>query len=190
MNIQIPSARVPLIDPRTGLITQEWFVFLFSLQTSILTNETAIDVLEAAFSTAKAKITDVGGFAVKYINKTGAASIKGYCVTTGSANDSVILTPIGVPNGIGVFLDSGVADGAEAWVVTKGKAYGYFNGSTTFGYLARTPIAADAGGVAGQLISEAIPTSPFATDKHFCEMGHLAETRTGAGLALFEVHQN
>lgn len=36
MNVQIPSFRVPLIDQRTGLISREWFQFLFQLSTPIL----------------------------------------------------------------------------------------------------------------------------------------------------------
>jgi len=35
----------------------------------------------------------------------------------------------------------------------------------------------------GQAKSEAVPTSPFATDKHFSEIGHVLESRTGEGLA-------
>jgi len=175
MNIRIPSARVPLIDQKTGLISREWFTF-FSLL-----NE---------FIPENIKFTSEGGFAVRYVNKTGAVSVKGYCVRIGSVDNSVILVPIGEPDGIGVFLEDGIPDGAEAWVVTKGKAYAYFSGDATAGHLARTPLASDTGEVSGQLISEAYPTSPFATDKHFCEMGHVVTSRTGAGLALIELHQN
>lgn len=31
MNTQIPAARVPLIDSRSGLISREWYMFLFTL---------------------------------------------------------------------------------------------------------------------------------------------------------------
>lgn len=139
----------------------------------------------------KVFFTPEGGIAVKLTNKTGGVSVKGNCVTTDdSTNNAVKLVAIGVPNCIGVFYDSGIADGSDAWVVVSGIADVYFWDSTTRGHLARTGIAADTGEVAGQALSEAVPTSPFATDKHFCEIGHVLETRTGAGLAKVVLHFN
>jgi hypothetical protein len=138
----------------------------------------------------KAKITTEGGLAIKLTNKTGAPSVKGYCATAGSVNNSVILVPIDTPNCIGIFYESGIADSAEAWIVISGIADVYFWGSTTAGYLARTGLTSDTGEVSGNAISEAVPTSPFATDKHFCEIGHCLETRTGAGLAKVNLHFN
>lgn len=137
------------------------------------------------------KFTNDGGLAVQYLNGTGSATVKGYCVTpSDAADDTVKLVPIGEPSCIGVFLDSDVPSGQLAWVVVSGRAYAYFWGSTTRGHLARTGLAADTGEVAGQALSEAVPTPPFDTDKHFCEIGHVLETRTGAGLALVNLHFN
>jgi hypothetical protein len=142
-------------------------------------------------SSGRIKYTAEGGLAVQYYNKTGAASIKGYCVTTDTTTkDAVKLVPIGEPDCIGVFLDSGVPDGELAWVVVSGRAYVYFWGNTVMGYLARTGLAADTGEVAGQALSEALPESPFTDAKHFCEIGHCLESRTGAGLALVNLHFN
>jgi hypothetical protein len=141
-------------------------------------------------STDKIAITDAGGLAIKLTNKTGAASVKGYCVTTGSADNSVILVPVDVPNCIGVFLEDDVADGDEAWIVVSGIADVYFSVAPTRGYLARTGLTADTGEVSGQALSEAIPSSPFATDKHFCEIGHILESKAGAGLAKVVLHFN
>jgi hypothetical protein len=139
----------------------------------------------------KIKLTETGGFAIRLTNKTGGASVKGNCVTADDTqNNAVKLVPINVPNCIGVFLDSDIADGTEAWVVVSGIADVYFWGSTTRGHLARTGLTADTGEVAGQALSEAIPSSPFASDKHFCEIGHVLETRTGAGLAKCNLHFN
>jgi len=36
MSLQIPSSRAPLIDPRTGMISREWFQFLFQLSLPFL----------------------------------------------------------------------------------------------------------------------------------------------------------
>lgn len=135
--------------------------------------------------------TPEGGHAVLMTNKTGANSVKGEVVTTGSTVDnSVIKVVVDVPNPIGVFYESGVADGAEAWVVISGIAEVYFIGSTTRGQFARGFITGDAGYVAGQALAEAVPTAPFATDKHFYEIGHILASRTGAGLAKTVLHFN
>lgn len=175
IGIPIPSARSAFLDPRTGLVSREWYQFLFQL----------------SLDYPSCKFTPDGGVAIKKTNKTGAASIKGYCVTTGGTVDnSVILVGIDIPNCIGVFLESGIADGDDAWIVISGIADVYFWGSTTRGHLARTGLAADTGEISGQALSEAIPTSPFATDKHFCEIGHVLESRTGAGLAKCVLHFN
>jgi len=42
----------------------------------------------------------------------------------------------------------------------------------------------------GNAIAGAFPTSPFATDKHFQELGHSMQSRTGAGLARVNLRFN
>ena len=137
------------------------------------------------------KLTDDGGLAVLLTNKTGAPSVKGYCVTTSSTTQNAVeLVAVGVPNCIGVFLENGTADGDQAWVVVSGLAYVYFSVSSNAGYLARTGLASDTGEATGQAMSEAFPAAPFATDKHFCEIGHCLETRATPGLAKVNLHFN
>lgn len=139
-----------------------------------------------------AKLTDEGGLAVLLTNDTGAPSVKGEVVTaSASVNNGVTKIVKDVPNPIGVFLDSGVANGQPAWVVVSGIASVYFVGNTTRDHIARGFLTSDgASYVAGQALSEAVPTSPFATDKHFYELGHVLESRTGAGLAKTNLHFN
>ena len=142
---------------------------------------------------AKVKITAEGGIAVKMTNKTGGASVKGEVVTVYTAtavNSAVAKIVVDVPAPIGVFYESGVADGSEAWVVVSGIADVYFIGNTALGNLARGFITGDAGYVTGQALAEAVPSSPFASDKHFYEIGHVIEARTGAGLAKCVLHFN
>jgi hypothetical protein len=140
----------------------------------------------------KIKLTPSGGLAVKMTNKTGSASVKGNVVrASGSIANAVVLIIKDNPDPIGVFLDSGVPDGGEAWIVVSGIAEVYFVGNTTMRHLARGFLTADgAGYVSGQALSEAVPTSPFASDKHFYEIGHVLETRVGAGLAKVVLHFN
>lgn len=135
--------------------------------------------------------TPEGGRAALFINKTGAPSVKGEVVTTGSVVDnSVVKIVVDVPDPIGVIYESGVADGAEVWVVLSGMADVYFIGNTTRGQFARGFLAGDAGYVSGQALAEAFPTAPFASDKHFYEIGHILTSRTGPGLARVVIHFN
>jgi hypothetical protein len=148
-------------------------------------------ISQERFHSDKFMVTVEGGMAVKLTNNTGAATVKGNVVTNSAAlANAVVLAVDGEPDALGVFYESGVADGAEAWVVVSGIADVYFIGSTTLGHLARTFISGEAGYVTGQAISEAIPSAPFATDKHFCEIGHVLEARVGAGLAKCVLHFN
>ncbi len=140
----------------------------------------------------KVMLTPDGGLAVKMTNRTGNVTVKGEVVHPDSSNNnSVVKIVVDEPDPIGVFLHSGVANGAEAWVVVSGIADVYFVGNTTAGHIARGFLTADgASYVTGQALSEAVPTSPFATDKHFYELGHVLESRTGAGLAKCVLHFN
>lgn len=138
------------------------------------------------------KLTEEGGLAVKFINKTGAASVKGYVVTqdTNVAN-AVDLIVVDIPAPIGIIYDNGVADGDEVWVVVSGIAEVYFIGDTGLNNICRGFLTTDgAGYVSGQAMAEPYPTAPFASDKHFYEIGHVLEARTGAGLAKVVLHFN
>lgn len=135
--------------------------------------------------------TSEGGMAIQLLNKSGGNSVKGEVVTnSASVANAVEKIVINEPDPIGVFYESGIADGQLAWVVVSGIADVYFIGNTSLGYLARGFITGDAGYVTGQALAEALPTSPFATDKHFYEIGHLLEARVGAGLAKCVLHFN
>lgn len=138
------------------------------------------------------KFTPEGGLAVRFVNKSGAPSVKGYVVAADSAVDRGIHNILkDMPDPIGVVYESGIADGEEVWVVTTGVAEVYFVGNTTRGHLARGFLTTDgASYVVGQALSEAVPSSPFASDKHFYELGHVLQSRTGAGLALVNLHFN
>lgn len=142
-------------------------------------------------NSANAKFTPEGGFAVKLINKTGAASVKGRAVEVSqTTNNAVGLVGIDEADCVGIFYESGVADGELAWIVTTGIAdVLYINAATRY-HLARVNVAADSGAVAGGIISEVFPTSPFATDKHFAEIGHVLETIGAPGLAKTIIHFN
>ncbi len=140
-------------------------------------------------------LTEIGGFARLLINKTGTTSVKGTVLAVDTTQDlSFILLPV---NGVDVMgicygdeAGNQVADGVACFVVFSGFAHVLFGAATTRGHMARMTITADTPDAAGTAISEAYPTAPFATDKHFGELGHVFETIGGAGLAMCEIHKN
>ena len=127
----------------------------------------------------KSKMTNIGGFAIKLTNKTGGNSVAGQLVQADTtANDAVKLTGIDEEETIGVFLDSGVAANAEAWVVISGIADVAMQDNTTAtrGNWVRSSITeagyADA--------TNSTPPSPAAFS-HFNEIGNCIETVTATG---------
>lgn len=137
------------------------------------------------------KFTPEGGIAIKYINSCVGPSVKGTCVTIKSGSSwEVTEVPIQVPNCISIIYEDGIAVGDRVWVVIMGVTPVLFWNATTAGHLARTGLTADTGEVAGKAISEALPTSPFDVDKHFCEIGHVIETNASIGLANVNLHFN
>lgn len=134
-------------------------------------------------------ITPQGGTGSFFINDTGAPSVKGYAVRpSGLVDMGVRLIAQNIPDIIGYIYDDGVADGELVRIVSRGITPVYFIGSVTRDYLCRGFVSADAGFVAGQMMNEPFPTSPFANDKHFYEGGHTMESRIGSGLALVNIH--
>ena len=138
----------------------------------------------------KIMITPEGGIAIAMVNKTGSPSVKGTLVVPATQKYGVALVTIGDPDCIGVMYQDGIADGQNCWVVICGYADVFFVGNATIGQFARICATGDAGKEDGKAIAENLPTSPFATDKHFQEIRHVTETRTGAGLAGVILHFN
>ncbi len=128
----------------------------------------------------KIKLTPLGGYAVKLTNKTGANSIKGEIViaSTGTAL-AVALAGANETSSTGVFLEDGVSDGSEAWVVTGGLA----------------EVKMDAGGcalgdriIAGATAGRGTVSNTPAIAVHFQEIAHAHQIAAANGLAICAVH--
>lgn len=140
---------------------------------------------------SKVKFTPEGGLAVRMINKTGGISAKGQVVCAASGVDVACqLIVKDAPDPIGVIYEAGISDGSPLWVVVSGIAEVLFWNAPTRKHLARGSVGTEAGYETGKVISEAIPSSPFATDKHFYEIGHVLETKATPGLAKVLLHFN
>ncbi len=130
----------------------------------------------------KTKPTAIGGTAILLTNKTGAVSVAGGLVeASDSFDDAVELCAADGDHPIGVFLDGGIADGAEAWVVISGCADVAMedNTSATHGNWVRTSVteagfadATNADPPGGGLINLLI---------HEREIGHCFESVSATG---------
>lgn len=136
------------------------------------------------------EITPEGGLAYWRINDTGAPSIKGTLIEPSVTLDHAVeLLAVGDVDPMGIVYDAGVADGELIRIVFSGLAEVLFGNAPTRHNFARNSVVAD--GIAnGLAISEPLPTPPFATDKHFLEIGHVFETKAAPGLALVNLHFN
>jgi hypothetical protein len=136
------------------------------------------------------EITPEGGVAYWTENQTGGASVKGQLIEPSTATDHAVQTiSTDEPDPIGVIYDGGVANGGQIRVVFSGRAEVLFGNAPTRHNFARNNITSDS--VAnGLAISEPLPSPPFASDKHFLEIGHILETKGAPGLALVNLHFN
>ena len=138
------------------------------------------DNFHSEFESNKVKITTTGGYAVLLTNKTGANSVAGEVVKVDTVvGDAVILTGISDTLPVGMFLDSGIADGSEAWVVVAGIA----------------EIRMDAGGCAigDRIITSAtagrgLVNNAPAVAAHFQELGHAVQAAAANANARCVIH--
>jgi len=128
----------------------------------------------------KAKITAIGGYAIKLTNNTGSNSVEGQLVEADDTDEnSYKVADANALDVIGVVYNAGVADGSEVWIVQGGIA----------------EVLLDAGGCVhhDRLISSATAGSADVSNApavavHFQEIGHAIETVVGAGLAKAVLH--
>lgn len=124
--------------------------------------------------TSNLRLTPEGGIAVKIINATGAPSIKGTLISASTTVDKQGILQSNEFDTMGIVYESGIANGAEMWIVISGYADVLFKDSTvvTRGYLA---IAADTD---GRAITIAVPSSNPTVGEHFKEIGHCLESKS------------
>lgn len=138
--------------------------------------------------------TAEGGLAVKLVNKTGSATVKGTIVHVYSAtavDDAFELSPVDSLDCFGVVYEAGVADGSAAWVVVSGIGEVLFKAATTRGQVARTPISGDTGEAAGYAMPMTVPANPnVLVEDHFREIGHILESKNADTLCKVILHFN
>jgi len=132
-----------------------------------------------------------GGIAIKYINKSGAPTIKGNIAELSSSFvDSVNIIVSDDLDPIGIFYETGIADGEKTWIVVTGKAYVLIEDGTTAtkGYWVR--VSETQAGRAD--ITNAAPPGGTigALESHLHECGHCSEDVVSDidKLALINLH--
>ena len=119
------------------------------------------------------------GFLVKYVHRTGGASVKGSIVSVSTAADSEVILTANEYDAIGVVQQAGIAEGSEMWVWINGSVAEVLykeNTASTHGNI----LLADA--VDGRGSDVANPgTGLPATDTHFKECGHVLESIAAGG---------
>jgi hypothetical protein len=123
-----------------------------------------------------AKLTLDGGYAVRYINKTGGASVKGTLVSASTVTANGVIPQANTYDAIGAIYEDGIPDGSPVWVVVSGRAQVLYKNATasTVGNI----LVANA--VDGRASDIANPGGGLpGTDTHFTECGHVLETKTG-----------
>lgn len=130
----------------------------------------------------KCKMTSVGGFAILLTNNTGVDSVKGELVMASDSNsNSVDNSETNSVNSIGVFLDSGIEDDEDAWIVVSGIA----------------EVKADGTGweFGDRIVSSVTPKRAVSNNApsvavHFQEIGHAIETAGANATAKCVLHFN
>ena len=139
-------------------------------------------ILSPAFKT-----TSEGGQAIRLVNKTGAASVKGTVVSVSNTTDNAFrVNPVDGDMPIGIVYEDGIADGSDCWVVISGKAQVLLVNSVA---TTRSYVAYSSATVAGRIDTAA--SAPAAT-QHFREIGHTLESKTAGTnvLVLCILHFN
>ena len=141
--------------------------------------------------TESVKYTDIGGLAIKLINKTGANTVKGSVVSASSVLDGSFKLQINEYDAIGIVLESGIADGQETWIVISGVAEALLADNT----LATRGNWVTCSATDGRANASATaPSGGTITnlDNHFKEIGHCLESKSAGTnvLAKCIIHFN
>ena len=123
-------------------------------------------------------LTPEGGIGVYFINKTGAASVKGTLVNTEASEDFAVNTvSADEPDIVGVIYEDGIPDGEKVLVIVTGIADVLIEDGTsaTRGYWCR--ISETQAGRADITNSEPPGGTISAIESHFKEIGHCLENK-------------
>ena len=136
----------------------------------------ALENLDGDIQVGNFLVTADGGIAVQYINKTGAASVKGTIVELSSTTESAVKKALADDDEpIAVIYENGIADGSTVWVVISGKAYVLLEDSTSATKANWVRVSATVDGRADATNAEPPGGTVTALENHMKEIGHCME---------------
>ena len=122
-------------------------------------------------------ITELGGIAVKLVNKTGAASVKGTIVEADTTTDDAFKVADADGNHpFAIVYDDGVGDGSECWIIIYGIADVLLKDATasTHGNWVQM---SDVAGRADATVADPPAGGVAQLDNHMEEIGHCLESK-------------
>ena len=130
------------------------------------------------------------GLQIRLVNGTGVTTSIGYLVEPKNGSDLTFeYVAVNDPDIIGVVAEK-VATSSNCWLWIQGVANVFIQSSASAGMFVRSVATGDASTAAGLATGEVVPVSPFATDKHFQEVGHCIQGTSATGVALCVLHFN
>lgn len=133
------------------------------------------------FPGGKLALTKAGGLAVKLVNKTGAASVRGTIVdATSTLDDAFKVTDADELQPIGAVYEVDVADGSWCWIVVAGRCQVLLEGGTasTHGNWVYT---SDVAGYADATLAAPPGGGIPELETHMQEIGHCLESLPALG---------
>ncbi len=129
------------------------------------------------FGNNKVGISELAGVALKHINKTGAASVKGTIVEAdGTTDDAFDVCDANGNHPIGVVYEDGIADGAECWIIIYGVADVLLK-DTTLSAHGNWVFVSDVAGRADATLADPTAGGVAQLDQHMREVGHCLESK-------------
>jgi hypothetical protein len=130
------------------------------------------------------------GLLIKFINRTGASSVKGLLISASTTTDKEVIKQINEYDCFGIIQEAGVAEGSEMWCWMNGSVCQVmFKDGVTPAH-GEVAMCADTDGRADRFAN---PGSGLpAIDTHLKEIGHIMESKSSGTdvLALVCLHFN
>lgn len=163
-----------VFDTLIGRIRNTLDATLEAILEDLSTGNSDRDFVARNIAAQRCKFTEEGGLAVRMLNGTGTASVKGSLVSVSTTTDRSFILQANEYDTIGVVYESGIADGALTWVVISGVADVLVENSHA---MVRGELLL-AASTDGRATSVANPGSGLpAADVHFKECGHVMESK-------------
>jgi len=172
------------VECSVGSATTQGEICFNTRQDGVVTEQVKIDE-DGNLDTKKSRLSEIGGFCIKLTNKSGANSVAGELVNASTGTENAVeQTAIDDLIPMGCFLDSGIADGSEAWIVVGGIAEVLLDDTVAAAIGDWMKVSSNDAGRAESSGTEAPGIN------HFREIGHCLENGNAGELVKIAMHFN